>query len=80
MRAILRRRSTIKAAAAAAINAKTPNVTPTPMPAFTPWLRPLLPLEFVPAVDFAEGVEDVVDVGLMLAVVPVLAADEVPVF
>lgn len=44
------------------------------MPAFAPWLRPLLPL------DFAEGVEDVVDVGFVLAVVLVLAVDEVSVF
>lgn len=50
------------------------------MPAFAPWLRPLLPPDFVPAEDFAEGVEDVVDVGLVLAVVLVLAADEVAVF
>lgn len=51
------------------------------MPIFAPWLRPLVPLACGPdaGVD-VEGVGDAVDSGSVLAFVPVLAVDGLPVF
>ena len=79
MRILLRRRS-MKKPAAAAINTRAPSATPTPIPIFAPWLRPLLPLFVVPAVVLEEGVGDAVVSGLVLTFVPVVAVDEFPVF
>lgn len=70
----------MKKPAAAAAKAKTPSASPIPMPIFAPWLRPLLPLAGVPAVDVERVVGDTVDCVLVLSVVPVLADEELPVF
>lgn len=70
----------MKKPAAAAAKAKTPSASPTPMPIFAPWLRPLLPLAGVPAVDVDKVVGDAVDCVLVPSVVPVLADEELPVF
>ena len=62
------------------IKAKTPNVTPTPMPIFAPRLRPLLPLAGVPAVELEEEeVGDVVVSGFVLAFEAVLVVGGLPV-
>ena len=47
---------------AAAISARAPSATPTPMPIFAPWLRPLLGVGVVvvAAVDVGDGVDVVV--------------------
>lgn len=64
------------------IDAKTPNVTPTPMPIFAPWLRPLLPGVGVLAVELEEEEEEVgdaVDSGFVLAFEAVLVVGGLPV-
>ena len=63
------------------INAKTPNVTPTPMPIFAPWLRPLLPGVCVLAVELEEEEEvgDAVDSRFVLAFEAVLVVGGLPV-
>ena len=57
---LLRRRSMKNPPAAAAINASAPSATPTPIPIFAPWLRPLLGVGVVVA---AVGAGDGVEVG-----------------
>ena len=55
---LLRRRSMKNHPAAAAINARAPSATPTPIPIFAPWLRPLLGVGVVvvAGVDVGDGV------------------------
>ena len=68
---LLRRRSMKTIAAAAAINARTPSATPTPIPILAPSVRPLFGVA-VGVVEAGEGVDvgDVVVVGSEVVLLP----------